>query len=254
MNIAAIASVRARHDLQSGTHTQRVPGESAIFNYTRWRGIIEPRFRDRADAGRQLAAQLLTYANRPDVLILALPRGGVPVAFEVAQALHTPLDVFLVRKLGMPGFAELALGALASGGMVIANAAIANPLGLRDRLIASIAARERRTLERREQAYRGDRPPPDMRGKTVILVDDGLATGTTMRAAVAALRQRQTARIVVAVPVAPLVVCAALRAEVDAVVCLITPEPFDAVGRWYADFAQTTDDAVRELLDCAAER
>jgi len=188
MNIAAIASVRARHDLQSGTHTQRVPGESAIFNYTRWRGIIEPRFRDRADAGRQLAAQLLTYANRPDVLILALPRGGVPVAFEVAQALHTPLDVFLVRKLGMPGFAELALGALASGGMVIANAAIANPLGLRDRLIASIAARERRTLERREQAYRGDRPPPDVRNKTVILVDDGLATGTTMRAAVAALR------------------------------------------------------------------
>jgi predicted phosphoribosyltransferase len=154
----------------------------------------------------------------------------------------------------MPGFSELALGALASGGVVVPNPAIANPLGLRDRLITSIAARERPTLERREQAYRGDRPPPDVRGKTVILVDDGLATGTTMRAAVTALRQRQIARIVVAVPVAPPAVCAALRAEVDAVVCLITPEPFDAVGRWYADFVQTTDDAVRELLDRAAQR
>jgi putative phosphoribosyl transferase len=188
------------------------------------------------------------------VLILALPRGGVPVAFEVAQALHAPLDVFGVRKLGMPGFSELALGALASGGVVVPDPAIANPLGLRDRLIASIAARERRTLERREQAYRGDRQPPDMHEKTVIIVDDGLATGTTMRAAIAALRQRQIARIVVAVPVAPPAVCAAVRAEVDTVVCLITPELFDAVGRWYADFVQTTDDAVRELLDRAAQR
>jgi putative phosphoribosyl transferase len=176
------------------------------------------------------------------------------VAFEVAQALHAPLDVLGVRKLGMPGFTELALGAIASGGLVVPNYAIANPLGLRDRLISKIAARERRRLERREQVYRGDRPPPDVRGKTAILVDDGLATGTTMRAAVAALRQRQTAHIVVAVPVAPPAVCAALRAEVDAVVCLITPEPFDAVGRWYADFAQTTDDAVRGLLDRAAQR
>jgi putative phosphoribosyl transferase len=213
---------------------------------------VQARFRDRADAGRQLAAQLLAYANRSDVLILALPRGGVPVAFEVAQALHAPLDVLGVRKLGMPGFSELALGALASGDVVVPNPAITNLLGLRDRLMASMAARERRRLERREQAYRGDRMPPDVRNQTVILVDDGLATGTTMRAAIAALRQRGTAGIVVAVPVAPPRVCAALRAEVDAVVCLITPEPFEAVGRWYADFGQVTDGAVRDLLSRAA--
>jgi predicted phosphoribosyltransferase len=175
------------------------------------------------------------------------------VAFEIAQALHAPLDVLGVRKLGMPGFGELALGAIAPGGVIIPNHAITNLLGLRDRLIARLAARERRTLERREQAYRGDHPPPDVRNKTVILVDDGLATGATMRAAVAALRQRETARIVVAVPVAPPTACAALRAEVDELICLITPKPFDAVGRWYADFDQVSDDAVRELLDRAAQ-
>jgi putative phosphoribosyl transferase len=191
---------------------------------------------------------LMRYANRPDVLVLALPRGGVPVAFEVAQALNAPLDVILVRKLGMPGFNELAVGAIASGAVVMRNPALPNPLGLLDRLIAWLATRERPTLEQREHAYRGNAPRPDVCGKTVILVDDGLATGTTMRAALAALRQNTPAHVVVAVPTAPPETCAALRAEVDELVCVMTPQPFDAVGRWYADFAQTTDVQVRDLL------
>jgi putative phosphoribosyl transferase len=206
------------------------------------------RFRDRADAGRQLAARLMDYANRPDVLVLALPRGGVPVAFEVAQALGAPLDVFLVRKLGLPGHEELAMGAIASGGVVVHNSEVVDMLGIPDDVIETVAAQERLELERREQAYRDDRPAPDVRGKTVILVDDGLATGTTMRAAAAALREQGPDRIVVAVPTAAPETCEEFRDEVDDIICAITPEPFYAVGLWYQDFSQTTDDEVRGLL------
>ncbi|HEU5103824.1 MAG TPA: phosphoribosyltransferase [Roseiflexaceae bacterium] len=209
---------------------------------------MAPRFHNRADAGQALATMLMRYANRPDVLVLALPRGGVPVAYEVAQALKAPLDVMLVRKLGMPGFDELAVGAIASGAVVIRNHALPNPLGLLDCLVAWLATRERPRLEQREHAYRGSAPRPNLRGKTVILVDDGLATGTTMRAAIAALRQRGPARLVAAVPVAPPEACAAVRAEVDELVCVTTAQPFDAVGQWYADFSQTTDAQVRDLL------
>jgi putative phosphoribosyl transferase len=197
---------------------------------------------------------LMRYANRPDVLILALPRGGVPVAFEVAQALNASLDVFLVRKLAVPGFNELAVGAMASGAVVMRNPALPNPLGLLDRLIAWLATRERPMLEQREHAYRGSAPRPNMRGRTVILVDDGLATGTTMRAAIAALRQHALARLVAAVPVAPPETCSAVRAQVDELVCVMTPQRFDAVGQWYVDFAQTTDAQVRDLLTRAARQ
>jgi predicted phosphoribosyltransferase len=206
------------------------------------------RFRGRSDAGRQLAAKLTKYAHRPDVLILALPRGGVSVAFEVAQAINAPLVVFLVRKLGLPGLSELAIGAIANGGVVMPNPALPNPLGLLDHLIAWLTTRERQTLEQREHVYRGNAPSPDVRGKTVILVDDGLATGTTMRAALDALRQHTPAHVVVAVPTAPPETCAALRTEVDELVCVMTLRLFDAVGRCYADFAQTTDAQVRDLL------
>jgi putative phosphoribosyl transferase len=211
------------------------------------------RFRDRTDAGRQLAAQLLHYANRPDVLVLALPRGGVPVAFEVAQALDAPLDVFLVRKLGLPGHEELAMGALASGGVVVRNSEVVDRLGIPERVIADVAAREQRELERREHTYRDDRSAPDVRGKIVLLVDDGLATGATMRAAAAALHEQEPARIVVAVPTAAPETCDDLRHEVDDIICAITPEPFYAVGLWYEDFTQTTDDEVRDLLARAAQ-
>jgi putative phosphoribosyl transferase len=211
------------------------------------------RFRDRYDAGRQLARKLADYAHRPDVLILALPRGGVPVAFEVAQALHAPLDVFLVRKLGLPGHEELAMGAIASGGVVVRNREVVDTLGVPDRVINTVAAREQQELERRERTYRDDRPPPDVRGKTVILVDDGLATGSTMRAAAAALRDQQPAQLVVAVPIAASETCDSFRDEVDEIICAITPEPFVAVGLWYEDFAQTTDEEVRALLGRAAQ-
>jgi putative phosphoribosyl transferase len=205
-------------------------------------------FHDRIDAGRQLAAQLTAYANRPDVLILALPRGGVPVAFEVAQALDAPLDVFLVRKLGLPGQEELAMGAIATGGVTVLNSEVVDRLGIPDEVIDHVAAQEQRELERRERLYRNDRPPPNVRGKTVILVDDGLATGATMYAAAAALREQAPDRIVVAVPTAAPETCDAFRDAVDEIVCAITPDPFYAVGRWYEDFSQTTDDEVRDLL------
>ena len=206
------------------------------------------RFRNRTDAGRQLAAKLAAYANRPDILVLALPRGGVPVAFEVARALGVPLDVFLVRKLGVPGYEELAIGAVATGGVRVLNNEIVLGLGISEHEIDAVVAREMQELARRDRLYRGDRQPPDVGGRTVILVDDGLATGATMRAAVQALRQQQAARIVAAVPTASPDTCQVLKAEADDVICAMTPEPFFAVGHWYEDFTQTTDDEVRELL------
>jgi predicted phosphoribosyltransferase len=205
-------------------------------------------FADRSDAGRQLAARLAGYAGRDDVLVLALPRGGVPVGFEVARALAVPLDVFLVRKLGVPGHEELAMGALADGGVRLLNDELVEALRITPEVIDAVAAEESAELERRARAYRADRPPPAVRDRTVILVDDGLATGATMRAAVAALRHAHPARIVVAVPVAAAATCREVRAEVDEVVCVRTPESFHAVGLWYDDFRPTTDDEVRDLL------
>ena len=205
-------------------------------------------FRDRREAGRLLAAKLTAYANRPDVIVLALPRGGVPVADEVARALGAPLDVFVVRKLGVPGSEELAMGAVATGDVRVLNDQLVNRLGIPDHLIDAVAVREGQELARRERLYRGGRPPLDVRDRTVILVDDGLATGATMHAAIAALRQLYPARIVVAVPTASPETCEEMRAEVDDVICAITPEAFQAVGRWYQDFAQTTDEEVQDLL------
>jgi predicted phosphoribosyltransferase/erythromycin esterase-like protein len=211
--------------------------------------LVEPGlFRDRREAGRLLAEKLTAYANRRDMLVLALPRGGVPVAYEVAHALGAPLDVFIVRKLGVPGYEELAMGAVATGGVRVLNPQIIDRLGIPTHLIDAVAAREEKELARRELLYRGGRPPPDVRSRTVILVDDGLATGATMQAAIQALRQQQPARIVVAVPTASPETCEEMRAEVDDVVCAITPEPFHAVGLWYQDFSQTTDEEVRDLL------
>jgi predicted phosphoribosyltransferase len=205
-------------------------------------------FLDRYDAGRRLAATLSRYADQPNLLILALPRGGVPVAYEVARALHAPLDVFLVRKLGFPGHEELAMGAIATGGVRILDRQLIQMYGVPAELIERVTAAERHEMERRERLYRGGRPPPNVRGRTVILIDDGLATGSTMRAAVEALRVEGVRKIVVAVPVAPLDTCEALREEVDDIVCAVTPEPFRAVGIWYADFGETSDDEVRDLL------
>jgi predicted phosphoribosyltransferase len=210
---------------------------------------MRPRpFSDRSEAGRLLAAKLAAYANRPDVLVLALPRGGVPVAFEVARALNAPLDVFIVRKLGVPGQEELAMGAVATGGVRVLNDEIVRVLRIPDDLIKAVMTQEQQELERREHLYRGNCPPPDVRGRTVILVDDGLATGATMYAAIQALRQQQPALIVVAVPTAAPESCEDLRAEVDEVICATTPEPFYAVGLWYENFSQTTDEEVRDLL------
>ena len=206
------------------------------------------RFRNRTDAGRRLAEKLAAYANRPDVLVLALPRGGVPVGYEVARALGVPLEVFLVRKLGVPGYEELAMGAVATGEVRVLNDEIVRGLGISEHEIDAIVAREMQELARRERLYRGDRLPPDVADRTVILVDDGLATGATMRAAIQALRQQKPARIVVAVPTASPDTCEALKVEADDVICAMTPEPFFAVGHWYEDFTQTTDDEVRELL------
>jgi putative phosphoribosyl transferase len=208
-------------------------------------------FRDRHHAGRYLAGKLAKYANRPDVLVFGLPRGGVPVAYEVARALRAPLDIFLVRKLGLPGQEELAMGAIASGGVQVLNEHVVRALGVPQDIIDSVAATEQEELARREQLYRGNRATPEVRGRTIILVDDGLATGSTMRAAVAALRQRGPARIVVAVPVGAPETCAEFQDEADEAICARTPEPFHAVGAWYQDFSQTTDDEVRELLEKA---
>ena len=210
-----------------------------------------PYFLDRYDAGRRLAAALSSYANQPDLLILALPRGGVPVAYEVARALHAPLDVFLVRKLGFPGHPELAMGAIASGGVRILDRQLIGMYGVPAREIERVTAAERREMERRERLYRDGRPAPDVRGRTVILVDDGLATGSSMRAAVEALREEGAKKIVVAVPVAAPDTCEAMKEEVDEIVCAVTPEPFRAVGLWYADFSETTDEEVRQLLSQA---
>lgn len=209
------------------------------------------RFRDRFQAGRRLAAALAPYAGRPNLLVLALPRGGVPVGYEVARALNAPLDVMLVRKLGVPGHEELAMGAIASGGIRVLSEDIIAAFGVPERVIATVAANEEEELDRRERAYRDDRPPLEVRGRTVILVDDGLATGSTMRAAAAALRTQHPERLVVAVPVAPPETCAMLRSEVDDVVCALALEPFLAVGNWYDDFSQTTDEEVRQLLRAA---
>ena len=206
------------------------------------------RFRNRAEAGRALAAQLVGYAGRDDVLVLGLPRGGVPVAAEVARALGAPLDVFLVRKLGVPGREELAFGAIASGGARVLNRDVVATLGIDAEAVEEVVARERTELERRAAAYRGTAEPPDVRGRVVILVDDGLATGASMRAAVEAVRGLGPARVVVAVPVAAPQTCEELAPAVDEIVCLLTPEPFFAVGMWYADFSETTDDQVRALL------
>lgn len=211
------------------------------------------RYRDRAEGGRVLASALRAYANRPDVLVLALPRGGVPVAAEVARELHAPLDVFLVRKLGVPGREELAMGALATGGVRLLNQEVVRALQIPERVIDQVTQEEKRELARRASAYRDNRPPPPIEGRTIILVDDGLATGSTMRAAVAALRQQHPAAIVVAVPVASPSTCDELSAEVDELVCPRRLEPFYAVGLWYEDFAQTTDEDVRVLLDEAAQ-
>jgi predicted phosphoribosyltransferase len=198
-----------------------------------------------------LAGKLREYANRKDVLVLALPRGGVPVAFEVAKSLNAPLDVFVVRKLGLPQHEELAMGAIASGGVRVLNEEVIRAVGIPDEVVDLVAENEERELERREREYRDGRPPIDVRGHTVILVDDGLATGSSMRAAALALKKKQAAQIVVAVPVGAPSTCAEFESEVDRVVC-VTPEPFLGVGQWYEDFSQTSDEEVRDLLRQAA--
>jgi len=207
------------------------------------------RFLDRSEAGRALAARLTTYRDRDDVIVLALPRGGVPVAFEIARALQAPLDVFLVRKLGVPGHPELAMGAIASGGVRVLSRDIIDELRIPQPAVEEVAAREAVELERRDRLYRGDRPRPALQGRVVILVDDGLATGATMEAAIVAARQHQPARVVVAAPVGARDTCRRLSAIADEVVCADMPEPFQAVGLWYARFDQTTDDEVIALLN-----
>ncbi len=211
------------------------------------------RFRDRSEAGRWLAERLQAYAGRPDVIVLALPRGGVPVAFELARSLGVPLDVFLVRKLGLPGQEELAMGAIASGGVRVLKDDVVGALSVPASVIDGVARREEQELRRREQSYRGARPAPDVKGRVVILVDDGLATGSTMRAAVRAVKQMQPARVVVAVPVAAASTRDDIAGEVDEIVCDVPPEPFLAVGRWYQDFSQTTDEEVHDLLERAKQ-
>lgn len=205
-------------------------------------------YSNRIEAGQELARRLERYANRPDVIVLGLPRGGVPVAFEVARALNAPLDVFLVRKLGMPGQEELAMGALASGGVRILNDDLIRRFHVPESTVEAVVAKEERELQRREREYRGTSAPLPVAGKTAILVDDGLATGASLRAAAAALKRLGPARIVAAVPVGSAETCAEFEDVVDEVVCAETPEPFWAIGNWYDDFSQTTDEEVRRLL------
>ena len=214
-------------------------------------GYGASRFRDRQDAGRQLAERLREYRGRPDVLVLALPRGGVPVGFEVARALGAPLDVLVVRKLGLPGNEELAMGAIASGGVRVLNPDVVEQLRIPEPVIERVAAQEQLELERGEEQFRGGRAGIDPAGRTVILVDDGLATGSTMKAAIQALRQRHPAAIVVAVPVAPAQTCREMADLADRVVCLLKPTMFGGVGEWYLDFRQTSDGEVRSLLEAA---
>jgi putative phosphoribosyl transferase len=209
-------------------------------------------FPNRTEAGRRLALRLLDYANRKDVIVLGVPRGGVPVAFEVARMLKVPLDVFVLRKLGVPGHEELGFGAIASGGIRALNPEVVEALRVSPLDIELVTNRERKELKRREHAYRGVRPPLDVRGLTVILVDDGIATGSGMRAAIDALRQMKPAHIVIAVPVAPVSTWDYLRSQVDDLVCLETPEPFYGVGQFYFDFSQVSDQEVNELLERAA--
>ncbi|MGC8793056.1 MAG: phosphoribosyltransferase [Bryobacteraceae bacterium] len=212
------------------------------------------RYRDRAEAGQRLAERLLDYRDRPDVIVLGLPRGGVVVACEVARRLHAPLDVFVVRKLGVPGQEELAMGAIASGGVRVLNRAVVDLWGIPASVIEEVAAREQAELERREKVYRGARPPLEVNGRVVILVDDGIATGSTMRAAVSALRKLGPARVIVAAPVAAPQACELLAEEADEVVCDFMPDPLYSVGLWYDDFTQNTDEEIRELLERAWQR
>ena len=214
---------------------------------------MERAFSNRAEAGRQLAEKLDKYAGRKDVIVLGLPRGGVPVAYEVAKRLRAPLDVFIVRKLGVPGFEELAAGAIASGGVRVLNEEVMRAIPYAEEAIEAVTVRETAELERREQIYREGRPSPELRDRVVILVDDGLATGATMRAAVKALRQQGAAKIVVAVPVGPPDTCREIEQEADETICLSTPPFFQAVGQYYEDFSQTSDEDVRELLSQAAQ-
>jgi len=208
-------------------------------------------FEDRVDAGKKLAKELSKYANRSDVLILALPRGGVPVAFEVAKELNVKMDVFIVRKLGVPGNEELAMGAISSDNVLVLNEDIVKSFQIPERVINMVAGNELKELERREHTYRGDRPKPEISGSTVILIDDGLATGATMRAAASAIKTKNPAKIVVAVPTGAPDTCELFKREVDEVICIATPEPFYGVGAWYGNFSQTTDEEVCELLDKA---
>lgn len=205
-------------------------------------------FRDRTEAGRMLAKDLMRYAGRDDVVVLALPRGGVPVAYEVAKALHAPLDLFIVRKLGVPGCEELAMGAVASGGVRVLDRDVARWYQVSQSTIESVTQAERQELERRERVYRGSRPMPELSNRTVILVDDGMATGSSMLAAITALRSYKPAQIIVAVPTGPPDTCRKFQGEADAVVCATTPEPFWAIGAWYEDFRQVTDEEVQSLL------
>ena len=215
---------------------------------------MDIRFRNRAEAGRLLAHKLEQYRNMPGLLVLGLPRGGVPVAYAVAIALNAPLDILLVRKLGVPGQDELAMGAIASNGILILNNSVIQRLGIPESVVEAVTKRETKELHRREQDYRGVRPPVDIPGKTVIVIDDGLATGSTMKAAIAALRRQNPAKIIAAVPTASPETCEELKSAADEIVCAIMPEPFYAVGFSYEDFEQTTDAEVRELIQQASTR
>ena len=214
------------------------------------------RFRDRREAGRMLAARLIEYANRPDVIVLALPRGGVPVAYEIAEVIGAPLDVFLVRKLGAPGHDKLAMGAIATGGARVLNEDVVRYLDISDETIEAVAEQERRELERSEHLYRDERPARDIVGRAIILVDDGLASGSAMRAAGAAVREHRPAQVVVAVPVASRVICESFKNSADGIVCVcgMALDPFYAVSLWYDDFTPTTDEEVRELLERSERR